>query len=187
MKSLFVLKVHFYPDQCLRRKSLAVTKVGSAERLLIKSMIATMIHHKGIGLAAPQLGINQRFFVADIGQGPTAFFNPQILQRQGSATLEEGCLSIPGVNIKIKRSGKIVVSYLDINNELQEQTFEGLMARVIQHENDHLDGKLILDYLNAQEKSKIEKQLLQTTENRPQTRDQRPETTDYRPQTKDKR
>ena len=151
--------MRLYGDPCLRKKSVPLQTVGVAQRLLVKSMFETMRHHKGVGLAAPQVGINQRIFVVDIGQGPWAFFNLKVLQKTGAEILEEGCLSIPGINLKIKRANKILVSYLDENNNLLKATFTGLMARVVQHENDHLDGKLIIDYANLLEKRKIKKQL----------------------------
>lgn len=154
------LKVRIYGDPCLRKKASPIEQVGPAERILIQSMIVTMHEHKGIGLAAPQVGISQRLFIADIGKGPIAIINPQIIHKSGSAELEEGCLSIPEVNIKVKRAQKIFVKYLDENNEKQESVFEDLLARVILHETDHLDGKMIVDYANSFEKGKYEHQLM---------------------------
>ncbi len=154
------LKIRIYGDPCLRKIASPVESVGPAERMLIQSMIVTMHEHKGVGLAAPQVGISQRLFIADIGKGPIAIINPQIIHKSGSAVLEEGCLSIPEVNIKVKRAQKIFVKYIDENNEKQENIFEDLLARVILHETDHLDGKMIVDYANSFEKGKYEKQLM---------------------------
>ena len=156
------LKIRIYADPCLRKKSLPIEHVGPAERLLIQSMIATMNEHKGVGLAAPQVGINQRIFVMDIGQGPTVIINPRIVRKSGSAVMEEGCLSIPGVTVKIKRPDRIWVKYSDEFDHDHERSFHDLMARVILHENDHLNGKLILDYLSLTERRKAEKQLKET-------------------------
>ncbi len=154
------LQIRLYGDPCLRKKSLPVKKVGPGERLLIKAMMAAMREAKGVGLAAPQVGINQRIFVADVGDGPTAFINPQILKKFGSDVLEEGCLSIPGVTVEIKRAQEIVVRYTDEDNELVEQRIRDLLARVIQHETDHLDGKLIVDYVKDKDaKKKLEEEL----------------------------
>lgn len=153
------LKVRLYGDPCLRKKSAVVKSVGPGERMLIKSMIATMHGHKGIGLAAPQVGINQRIFVADIGEGPYVFINPRIVRKSGSGVIEEGCLSIPGVTVNVKRALKVSVKYTDENDQEQERVFEDLMARVILHENDHLNGKLIVDYASLLEKKKLKKQL----------------------------
>ena len=153
------LKIRLYGDSCLRKKSIPVTETGTSERMLIKSMLATMYQHKGIGLAAPQVGINQRIFVADIGDGPIAVINPQIISKSGTGVLEEGCLSIPGVTVKIKRPQKIFIKYLDEQNRTIEKEHEGLMARVMLHETDHLNGKLIVDYASLTQKRKLKKHL----------------------------
>ena len=154
------LKIRLYGDPCLRKESVIVKEVGPAERMLIKSMIETMHHHKGIGLAAPQVGTNQQIFVADIGDGPVVFVNPEILNNESEGVLEEGCLSIPDVTVNVARSEKILVKYMDENNKVCQQDFSDLLARVILHELDHLHGKLILDYATEDEllglKSKLE-------------------------------
>lgn len=150
------LKIRIYGDPCLRRKSKPVEEVGVVERMLIKAMLKAMHDHKGIGLAAPQVGINQRIFVADTGagDGPIAFINPVIKKKEGSAVLEEGCLSIPEVNINVTRALSVTVQYMDVDNKIVEQTYENLLARVILHETDHLDGKLIVDYASKAELDK---------------------------------
>ena len=153
------LTVRVYGDPCLRAKSAPVDRVGVGERLLIQAMIETMYAHKGIGLAAPQVGINQQIFVADIGQGPVVIVNPKILKRSGTQTLEEGCLSIPGVVVEIKRPQKILVNFYNERNQLVEKEFTDLMARVFLHETDHLHGKLIVDYVGWGVKTKVKKQL----------------------------
>ncbi|MCR4338245.1 MAG: peptide deformylase [Candidatus Omnitrophica bacterium] len=153
------LKVRTYPDPCLRRKSQKVKAVGPGERLLIQSMITAMYAHKGVGLAAPQVGINQQIFVADIGQGPMAVINPQVVEQHGSTVLEEGCLSIPGVTVKIKRPKKILVKYMDEENTIVQREFSDLMARVFLHESDHLFGKLIVDYVGLRQKKEVQKHL----------------------------
>ncbi|MBP9854431.1 MAG: peptide deformylase [Candidatus Omnitrophica bacterium] len=149
------LKIRLYGDPCLRKKSKNVDEVGVVERLLIRAMIRTMQEQKGIGLAAPQVGINQRILVADIGDGPIAVINPVVKRKSGSAVLEEGCLSIPEVHINVTRPFSVTVEYMDIENNIIEQTFENLMARVILHEMDHIDGKLIVDYATKEELQKI--------------------------------
>ena len=106
------LKIRLYGDACLRKKSVSVKSVGPGERMLIKAMLETMYEHKGIGLAAPQVGINEQILVIDVGDGPFAVINPQIIKRSGSTKMEEGCLSIPGVVVNIKRPQKIIVQYL---------------------------------------------------------------------------
>jgi len=153
------LKVRIYGDPCLRKKSVSVKGVGVSQRRLIEAMIETMHEQKGVGLAAPQVGINEQIFVADVGNGPIAFINPRIVKKAGSAVVEEGCLSIPGVTVKIKRPVNIKVRYLNENNQLVEGEYSELLARVILHEIDHLHGKLIVDYASLSEKKKMKEQL----------------------------
>lgn len=143
----------------MRKKAGLIKEVGPGERMLIQSMIATMQEAKGVGLAAPQVGINQRLFVMDIGEGPMAFINPKIIKKMGVDILEEGCLSIPEATINIERPQQITVKYMDENGRVMEMVCEDLMARVIQHETDHLDGKLILDYAGQNEKAQFKDQL----------------------------
>lgn len=153
------LKIRLYGDPCLRRKSVLVKTVGPGERLLIKAMLETMYEHKGVGLAAPQVGINEQMIVVDIGDGPLAVINPKIIKKSGSAKMEEGCLSIPGVTVNIKRPQKITVRYTDEQNKETERECSDLLARAILHEIDHLHGKLIVDYAGVLGKKKIRKQL----------------------------
>jgi peptide deformylase len=145
------LKIRFYGDPILRTKALNVDSIGPAERMLIGAMFDTMRLQKGVGLAAPQVGIGRRIFVTDVGDGGRAFINPKIVRKSGNAVMEEGCLSIPGVNIGVKRAEKIWVKFTDENNYFHECFCEGLLARVVQHELDHLDGKLIVDYASKKE------------------------------------
>ena len=153
------LKIRVIGDPCLRKKSEFLKEVGPSERMLIEAMLDAMYESKGVGLAAPQVGINQQIFVADVGDGPIVVVNPKILKKKGSVSHEEGCLSIPGVTVKVKRPEKIVVQYLDQNSQPVERELSDLLARVFQHESDHLNGKLIIDYANLSEKLKIKKQL----------------------------
>ena len=103
------LKIRIYGDPILRQKASPVKAVGPAERLLIASMMETMYGHKGIGLAAPQVGISEQIFVVDIGEGPIVVVNPKILSRSGQEVREEGCLSMPGIVMHVKRPQKIRV------------------------------------------------------------------------------
>ncbi len=153
------MKIRIYGDPCLRKKCTPVKEIGPGERMVIQSMIETMHQAKGVGLAAPQVGINQRFFVLDVGDGPMAIINPRITKRSGSSTIDEGCLSIPEVTIMIDRPQKITVQYIDENNQVMKMTCDDLLARIIQHEMDHLDGKLIVDYATDSEKERIKDQL----------------------------
>ena len=154
-----LLKIRTYGDPCLRKKAKAVKDVGPSERFLINAMIDTMRSHKGIGLAAPQIGLNEQIFVVDLGDEPFVVINPQITKRTGSDIMEEGCLSIPDVLVKVKRADAITVVYTNENNRRVERKCSGLMAKVIQHETDHLNGKLIIDYSSLPEKIKFRKKL----------------------------
>ena len=153
------LKIRIYGDPILRRKASPVKAVGPAERMLIAAMLETMVEHKGIGLAAPQVGVSEQIFVADIGEGPLVVVNPQILQRSGSQLKEEGCLSIPGALVNVKRPQKIRVRYLNEDNQMMEQECSDLLARVILHETDHLKGKLIIDYASLLQQRRLKKKL----------------------------
>ena len=153
------LKIRIYGDPILRQKASLVKAVGPAERLLIASLMETMYEHKGIGLAAPQVGISEQIFVADIGEGPVVVVNPKILSRRGQEVREEGCLSIPGIVMNVKRPQTIRVRYLNEENKTVEMEYSDLLARVILHETDHLRGKLIIDYASLLEQRRIKKKL----------------------------
>lgn len=164
------LKIRLYGDPALRQVCEPVEEVGPGERMLIQAMIGTMNDHKGVGLAAPQVGINKRIFVMDVGEGPMVFVNPEIVKTSGHAGMDEGCLSIPDVQVNVQRPAKIIVRYMDINNEPCEAAFGELPARVIQHENDHLNGKLIVDFIDLQKETDIARQLekLEDQQSKPQ-------------------
>ncbi len=149
------LKIRLFGDPCLTAKSKSVKEVGPVERMLIASMFETMEACKGVGLAAPQVGINEQIFVVDTGKEIFAAVNPRILKSAGSESMEEGCLSIPRVLVDIKRAKTVWVEYTDEQNRHVRAQLKGLTAKVFQHEYDHLHGKLILDYLPAKERSKI--------------------------------
>ncbi len=144
------LKIRLYGDPCLRIKSDPIASVGPSERVLIHSLIETMHENKGVGLAAPQVGIGKRLFVIDVGDGPFALINPKIIKQSGKTVMEEGCLSIPGVAVPIERATKIKVEYIDEKNKKVKKNCTDLLARVIQHEHDHLNGRLIVDYADKE-------------------------------------
>ena len=153
------LKIRLYGDPCLTTKSKLVKEVGPAERMLIASMFDTMSGQKGIGLAAPQVGINEQIFVVDTGKDAFAVINPKIIRAVGSEVSEEGCLSIPHLQVNVKRSKEIEVEFINEDNRLVRAKISGLLAKVFQHENDHLQGKLIVDYLTADERRQVLKDL----------------------------
>ena len=154
------LTIRLYGDSVLRKKSRPVKIVGPSERMLIGAMIETMHRSKGVGLAAPQVGVNKEILVVDIGPGPMVVVNPQILKKSGSQMMEEGCLSLPGVVVNLRRPQKFSLKYWNENNEVLEREYSDLLARVILHEIDHLRGKLIIDYLSLTQRLKIRKTLL---------------------------
>ncbi len=153
------------PNKILRQISQPVEKVDDEERELMKDMLETMYSLKGIGLAAIQIGVPKRIIVLDISKeennkNPMYFVNPIIKNKNKElATYEEGCLSVPGQFAEIDRPSECDVEYLDYNGEKQFLHATGLLATCIQHEIDHCDGKLFIDYLSKLKKSIIIKKL----------------------------
>jgi peptide deformylase len=153
------LKVRIYGDPCLREKAKPVTEMTPALRLLLKTMVNTMYEEDGIGFAASQVGINESFFVADMGEGPGVYINPQVLKKFGEEKMEEGCLSLPGLTINIVRPKRIQVTYRDANFESITKDLDGLPARIFLHELDHLNGRLMIDYVDEKDRAALEKQI----------------------------
>ena len=149
------LKIIKYPDDIVRKRCALVDKITESEIKLFKDMLFTMRYFKGIGLAAPQIGVNKSLIVADIGYGVIQLANPKILKMEGFVKWEEGCLSVPGAIVAIRRPDEIVVSGINEKNKAIELRARGLLARVLQHEVDHLNGKLIIDYLGLLGKIKL--------------------------------
>jgi len=157
-----ILKILEFPDPRLRTKATPVEQVDDALRALIDDMFETMYEAPGIGLAATQVDVHKRLLVTDVSidkTEPLALINPQILQKDGVTVSDEGCLSVPGYYEEVERAEHIVVRYLDRDGELVEMEAEGLMAICIQHEIDHLDGKLFVDYLSEAKRQRIRKKL----------------------------
>ena len=153
------------PNQLLRQVSKSVKKVGKEEQLLMNDMLETMYAANGIGLAAIQIGIPKRIIVMDLSKDgkkkePRYFVNPIIKKKDNvNATYEEGCLSVPNQFAEIDRPSKCDVEYLDYNGKKQLLKADGLLATCIQHEMDHLEGILFIDYLSKLKKSMIIKKL----------------------------
>ena len=150
-----ILEVKKYPEKILREKCQAVEKITEREIELFENMLFTMRHVSGIGLAGPQVDINQRLIVADIGAGPVKLADPQVIGIKGKDKMEEGCLSVPGALVKIERPEEIIITGLNEEGKYVEIKAKGLLARVLLHEIDHLNGKLILDYMNFLQKIKF--------------------------------
>lgn len=146
------MEVRKSPDPVLSKKSKPVLGISDKEKELIQEMIRTMHFENGVGLAAPQVGHNIR--IAVVNPDPETakdmiLINPEIVSKKGTAVIEEGCLSLPGVYAKIKRAKEIAVKMQDIHGKQLQLTATGLLARIIQHEIDHLDGLLFVDRLNV--------------------------------------
>ncbi|OGW75796.1 MAG: peptide deformylase [Omnitrophica bacterium RBG_13_46_9] len=141
------LHIRTYPDPLLRKKSRELLQVTDEEKELIGYMVETMYANRGVGLAAPQVGVAKRIIVVDAQTGLLKMINPRMVSAKGMSSLEEGCLSVPGRLVEVRRAEEISVSFMDMDNKESLKSFKGLTAKVIQHEIDHLDGKLILDYL----------------------------------------
>lgn len=148
-----ILKIRTIGDDCLRQESTPIEEAGMPERILAVSMLATMKSAQGVGLAAPQVGINKQLIIVDVGDGPVVMINPQIVDTEGEAVMEEGCLSVPDQTVKIVRPYRVVVKYKTLENTEKEEEYDELFARAVQHEIDHLHGTLIVDYaLNKKKK-----------------------------------
>jgi len=151
-----------FPDPRLRTVAKPVQVVDDAIRQLIGDMIETMYLERGIGLAATQVNVHKRLLVLDVSEyqdTPRAFINPEIISEEGSQTCEEGCLSVPGVFAEVKRAEKIRVKALDQDGVDIEEDAEGLLAVCLQHELDHLNGKLFVDYLSPLRRQRVKKKL----------------------------
>lgn len=131
--------------EVLRKKAQPIPRVTKKIQQLIKDMIEAMYAADGVGLAAPQVGVSLRLIVLDVGDGPFAMINPEILQPEGSEVDVEGCLSVPGVHGYVRRWAALTVEYRDEKGKLQKIEADGLLARAVQHEIDHLDGVLFVD------------------------------------------
>lgn len=145
-----ILKIVTEEDPILRKKSKEITKIVKRIKDLAKNMLDTMYHAPGVGLAAPQVGVSERLIVIDVGDGPFVVINPQIVNSEGEIKDMEGCLSIPGRNEYVCRSQKVTVIGLDLNGKKLKIEATDLLARAFQHEIDHLEGILFIDYLEQQ-------------------------------------
>jgi len=153
------LKIKVYGDPVLRKKAKPVNRITNDHRQILSQMSSVMYEGAGIGLAAPQVGISEQLIVIDIGEGLYKLINPKIIKKQGTQAISEGCLSVPGVCIKVKRAKYVWVEARDENNQPLKIEAKDLFACVLQHEIDHLKGKLIIDYASLLEKIRIKRKL----------------------------
>jgi peptide deformylase len=152
----------YFPDERLRNLSQPVVEVDDEIRQLVDDMLETMYEAPGIGLAAPQVDVFKRVIVIDISEdksAPQVFINPELLETRGVEMMEEGCLSVPGIYEDVERADWIRVKALGRDGELFEKEVSGLEAVCIQHEIDHLDGKLFVDYLSGLKRQRIRKKM----------------------------
>lgn len=153
-----MMEVRKYPDDNVLRQSCeCIDEVTKKERNLFNKMLYTMRYFKGIGLAAPQVGLSKRIIVVEIEDNVVKLANPKIISKKGKDKMVEGCLSLPDTNVDVKRAYDVTVAGLNEKGEKIEINAKGLLARVIQHEIDHLDGKLIVDYMNFLKKWKYKR------------------------------
>ena len=156
------LKILEFPDPRLRKKAQPVEMVDQALKQLIDDMFETMYDAPGIGLAATQIDVHRRLLVADVSADknePWVLINPVIFEQDGVEVTEEGCLSVPGYYEEVQRAEHIRVRYLDRDGIEVESEFDGLLSVCVQHEIDHLDGKLFVDYLSPLKRQRIRKKL----------------------------
>ena len=160
-----LLPILEFPDPRLRTKAVPV-EAGNvttpAFQRLLADMFETMYDAPGIGLAASQVDVHQRFMVIDISEEknqPQVFINPELSDKAGEQVYQEGCLSVPGIFADVTRADEITVRFLDRQGQPQELRADGLLAVCIQHEMDHLDGKLFVDYLSPLKREMVRKKL----------------------------
>jgi peptide deformylase len=160
-----MLPILEFPDPRLRTKAVPVdpAQIAAADfQRLLDDMFETMYAAPGIGLAASQVDVHQRFMVIDVSEeknAPQVFINPEILASDGDQVYQEGCLSVPGIYADVTRANRITVRYLERDGQPRELDTDGLLAVCIQHEMDHLDGKLFVDYLSPLKREMVRKKL----------------------------
>ncbi len=157
-----ILTILEFPDERLRKKAAPVIEVDAKIKRLVDDMFETMYKAKGVGLAATQVNVHLRVIVIDVSEeknAPLCFINPEIITASGSKEAEEGCLSVPGFYENVKRSEEITVKALNKNGQPFELQAKELLAVCIQHEMDHLEGKLFVDYISSLKRQRIKSKL----------------------------
>jgi len=155
-------EILIFPDDRLRRVAAPVDRFDTDLARRVEDMLETMYEERGVGLAATQIDFHRRLFVADCsedGDDPRVFINPEIVEHIGSVDSEEGCLSIPGIRETVSRAERVQVRALDAEGKPFELETDGLLSICIQHELDHLDGKLFIDYLSPLKRQRIRKKM----------------------------
>jgi len=153
------LKLRKYGDPILRKQAEWVKKINFKEKELLSTMAKIMYENEGIGLAAPQVGVDKRIIIVHTDKGLLKLINPKVLEKEGEDSLSEGCLSLPEIFVKVNRAERIKIEGLNEEGKLIKLRAEDFLARVIQHEIDHLNGILIIDYATEARKEKIKDNL----------------------------
>ncbi len=156
---MFDIRIRKYGDPILRREVRLVEKIGAEEKEILSDMAKIMYENEGVGLAAPQIGIDRRLIVVDTKKKLLKLINPKILEKEGKDSLSEGCLSLPEIFVRVNRAKKIAIEGLNENGEMVRLDAKDFFARVIQHEIDHLNGILIIDYATKERKERIKNDL----------------------------
>jgi len=157
-----ILEILEFPDPQLRKKAVPIETVNDSIQSLVDDMFETMREAKGVGLAATQVNVQKRIVVMDVSEDkdePICLINPEIYEKEGLEESEEGCLSVPGFFENVVRAEKIKVRALDRNGEPIDMEADGLLAVCVQHEIDHLEGKLFVDYLSTLKRQRIRKKM----------------------------
>lgn len=163
-----LLEILHFPDPRLRKKAHPVDEVDDQIRQTVADMFETMYAAPGIGLAATQVNIHLQIIILDVSEdknAPRCLINPEILTQEGEEEMQEGCLSVPGIFENVQRAERVNVKALDQDGNAITHEAEGLFAVCIQHEMDHLDGKLFVDYLSPLKRQRIKKKLLKYQRN----------------------
>jgi peptide deformylase len=153
-----LLPILRFPDVRLKKVATPITQIDDSIKKLVTDMAETMYEAPGIGLAATQVDVHKRLMVIDTSEDKTdlrVFINPVIDRLEGAQTGEEGCLSVPGIYDKVERAERVTVNFLDLEGKKQSITTDGLLAVCIQHELDHLDGKVFVDHLSQLKQARI--------------------------------
>ena len=158
-----ILEIVKYGDPVLRKKTAPVTEITDDIIQLAEDMLETMYAAPGVGLAGPQVGVSLQICVIDVvpegKRNPIVLINPKVLSGEDKVELEEGCLSFPKIYEKVKRWNKVRVEYVDLKGDLKEVEVEGFLAKAFQHEIDHLNGKVFIDYLPDWKRKLVEKEI----------------------------
>lgn len=159
-----VYRIREYGEPILRKQCVRLDNAGLREKEILAKMARTMYKAKGIGLAAPQIGIERQLIVIDVGEGLIKLINPLLISEGGESILEEGCLSLSEITVKARRANRVIVQGWNEQGKIVKIEGENLFAHALQHEIDHLSGVLIIDYVSSQERDSFQDRLRELQE-----------------------